>query len=55
MLLGESHLPACESASDLIGDLAQGRSPYDEAQILEDIGDFIARQVLDKDAVFFDG
>ena len=25
------------------------------AQTLEDIGDFIARQVLDKDAVFFDG
>jgi hypothetical protein len=29
--------------------------PHNEAQILEDIGDFIARQVLDKDAVFFDG
>ena len=55
MLLGESHLPACESASDLIGDLAQGRSPRDEAEAMEEIGDFIARQVLDKGAGFFDG
>jgi hypothetical protein len=55
MLSVEYHLPACESASDLIGDSAQGRSPHDEAETLEEIGDFIARQVLDKDAVFFDG
>ena len=55
MLSGEYSLPACESACDLIGDLAQGRSPHDEAQTVEDIGDFIARQVLDKDAGFFDG
>ena len=55
MLSGEYSLPACESACDLIGDLAQGRSPHDEAETLEEIGDSIARQVLDKDTVFFDG
>ena len=55
MLSSEYHLPPCESASDLIATSPQGGSTRDEPETLEDIGDFIARQVLEKDAVFFDG